>query len=421
IFIYLYSGKKLIDLISDWIKKYSNRVESEKIKNDIFKGIAILHRVGLLKVVPDEIYSAYSASEEIDHLKDFNIKNHGFSDISIEIGKERPYCPISVELDLTYRCNAKCVHCIMSDVNKSKSEELGFEEITSLMTELENMGTFVLSFSGGEITIRDDFLKIFKEARKRGFYIAFITNGIILGRNEEMLRSIANLWPGKVGVSLYGIRPETHDRFTGIPGSFDLALKTIKFFKNEGIDVNIRTSVTKINFEEFIELSKFAEDLNVDIIPGFIIVPTLQGNLKPSELNLTGRDLIKVMHYHYKKMDKLSFPARVCSAGRSRVYISPYGEVYPCNTLPLLAGNIRFEKFSYIWSESGVFKLLRSLKDDCFVKCQSCDLRKYCKLFCWGVNYLFGGSIFDPPEIVCNYAEIFKGITEARKKGGCDV
>jgi radical SAM protein with 4Fe4S-binding SPASM domain len=75
-----------------------------------------------------------------------------------------------------------------------------------------------------------------------------------------------------------------------------------------------------------------------------------------------------------------------CLAGRSFVFVSRRGDVYPCGYLPLLAGSIREQRFTEIWENSSLFKALRErdLKGKCgecsFVKiCGGCRARAYAR------------------------------------------
>ena len=60
--------------------------------------------------------------------------------------------PLSVHFDLTYRCNERCVHCYL---NHQDHGELTTQECTEILEQLAKAGTLFLTFSGGEIFLRN--------------------------------------------------------------------------------------------------------------------------------------------------------------------------------------------------------------------------------------------------------------------------
>jgi len=68
---------------------------------------------------------------------------------------------------------------------------------------------------------------------------------------------------------------------------------------------------------------------------------------------------------------------RGCLAGTGVCFISHEGEVFPCGYLPVIAGDLRKERFADIWQNSVVFHQLRdsgNLKG----KCGCCEFRNLC-------------------------------------------
>ena len=71
---------------------------------------------------------------------------------------------MSVQLDLTYRCNERCVHCYLDHEDHGEMTTL---EIKTLLDQLAEAGVFFLTLSGGEILMRKDFFEILEYARAR--------------------------------------------------------------------------------------------------------------------------------------------------------------------------------------------------------------------------------------------------------------
>jgi MoaA/NifB/PqqE/SkfB family radical SAM enzyme len=84
--------------------------------------------------------------------------------------------PLSVHIDLTYRCNERCVHCYLDHEDHG---EMTTVEVKDLLDQLANAGVFFLTLSGGEILLRRDFFEILGYARALTFCVKLKSNAII--------------------------------------------------------------------------------------------------------------------------------------------------------------------------------------------------------------------------------------------------
>src|SRR4030095_7190721 len=74
------------------------------------------------------------------------------------------HAPFSAMIEISDRCNEVCVHCYQIQGRKG---EMSTEEIKTVLDELADMGVLFLTLSGGEPTLRKDFLDIVRHARER--------------------------------------------------------------------------------------------------------------------------------------------------------------------------------------------------------------------------------------------------------------
>src|ERR1700675_1751749 len=111
--------------------------------------------------------------------------------------------PLSVQLDLTYRCNERCVHCYLDHDDHG---ERTTAEIKHFLDQMGDAGVFYLTISGGEILMRRDFFQILEHARKRTFSIKLKTNGVLIREKEaDRLRALG---VESVQISIYSHRAE---------------------------------------------------------------------------------------------------------------------------------------------------------------------------------------------------------------------
>src|SRR5882762_2075973 len=89
--------------------------------------------------------------------------------------------PLSVQVDLTYRCNERCVHCYLDHDDHG---EMSTSEVKNLLDELASAGVLFLTLSGGEILLRKDFFQILEYARELLFGVTLKTNAMLIGEKE---------------------------------------------------------------------------------------------------------------------------------------------------------------------------------------------------------------------------------------------
>src|SRR5437870_3548732 len=86
--------------------------------------------------------------------------------------------PLSAHVDVTYRCNERCVHCYLPHDDRG---ELSTAEVKDLFGQLAEAGVFFLTISGGEPFLRTDLFELLAHARALTFNVKLKTNGILIG------------------------------------------------------------------------------------------------------------------------------------------------------------------------------------------------------------------------------------------------
>lgn len=146
----------------------------------------------------------------------------------------------------TRTCNLKCEHCYAQSDGKLYPQ-LSTEEAKAMIDDLAAFGAPVLLFSGGEPTMRPDLLELIRYAKDSGMRVVISTNGTLI--TKELAAAFAEVGLSYVGVSFDG-DPETHDRFRGVKGSFDRAIKGLHNAQDAGIKVGLRFTINKHNWRE---------------------------------------------------------------------------------------------------------------------------------------------------------------------------
>ena len=163
----------------------------------------------------------------------------------------RTRTPVSATLELTRRCNLRCVHCYLGDQaeqHRLKDRELAAAAMKAAVSEWAQAGCLYLTLTGGEPLLRPDFPEIYRHARERGLVVTVFTNGTLV--TEEIAGLFREFPPRKVEISLYGATAATHDGVTGVPGSHARAWAGIRRLQGAGVRVALKTVLMKSNLAE---------------------------------------------------------------------------------------------------------------------------------------------------------------------------
>jgi radical SAM protein with 4Fe4S-binding SPASM domain len=306
--------------------------------------------------------------------------------------------PLGVQLDLTYRCNERCVHCYLDHDDHG---EMTRAEITGLLDQLAEAGVFLLTISGGEIFLRPDLFDILEHARRLMFSVKIKTNAILI--RGEQARRLADLAVDGVQISIYSHRPEVHDAITLVPGSLDRSLAAARLLRTAGVKVTFANVLMRQNADDYLGVKALADEIGAVFRVDPTITPMMSGDRSILSLNIGQPDLRQVFRdtaivadvddfctapeQPYGEQD--AFARIPCSAGHNSCYVSPYGDVYPCVQFPLPSGNVRHTRFIDIWRNSPQLAEVRSISLGDIQGCSQCSNQRGCSR-CPGLAYLEG-------------------------------
>jgi AdoMet-dependent heme synthase len=326
--------------------------------------------------------------------------------------------PLSVHLDVTYRCNERCEHCYLEHHGR---DEMTTSEIRALLDQLADAGVFFLTISGGEPLIRRDCFEIIEYARTLRFNVKLKTNAVLIGENEA--RRLRELNVEQVQISVYSHRPEVHDRISKLPGSLDRTLAAIRLLRSHGLKVTLANVLMNGNLQDSEGVRRIAAELGAYYTLDPTITPMMNGDTSVLRLRVGAGDLNSIFRNPELVGDVEEFcapPAPVddgaregypCSAGHTACYISPQGELYPCVQFPLSCGNVRREKFVDLWKHSPQLQEVRSIRGKDLTTCSSCDHLGSCTR-CPGLAFM-EGDMRGPSSADCEKSYVRTGIVTA--------
>lgn len=320
----------------------------------------------------------------------------------------------SAQMRLTNRCNENCIHCL---VNKNKNGELNTDRIKDILCQLRKLGCMEITFTGGEVFLRGDFFEIADFTKRKGMGIYIQSNGTLV--NEKNLKFLKEIRPLDIQISLYAIDAKIHDFTTRFKGAFERTMRAIRLLKENKIPFSIAAIGMRHNFWQLPLLRDTAKIKKWKINFDFIIRPYESGSLKaPLRHRITDAQIRKAYaldllpFINKNKKLKLYDKETLCinNIGRTHIFISSEGKVFPDVTIRIKIGNLKKDSLYFIWNNSKKINWLRDLTLSDF-ECSKCKylLRCCCEP---GLALAEHNDLFKRPKELCRF---IKHIAQSEK------
>ncbi len=316
--------------------------------------------------------------------------------------------------EITLKCNLKCSHC-GSSAGNSRKNELTTIECFSLCEDLAELGCENISLLGGEPFLREDWYSIGQCIKDLGIKLSFVSNGMVLDKNIEMLSSLE---PKVVGLSLDGLE-KTHDSIRGIKGSYQRVLKSIDLLSDRSIQTTIITTISKKNFYD---LPKLKDLIYKKGINWQIQVAMPFGNFQKDQM-ITPEEYYSVALFIAKQRIKTKFDDlpvigahcfgyyskilpggkswKGCTAGLSSLGVTSDGGIVGCLSMGnnrLIEGNIRNQNLKEIWYDENKFRYNRNfIEKQLGPNCMNCKYGGRCRGGCNSMSYTITNKFNNDP------------------------
>jgi heme b synthase len=341
-----------------------------------------------------------------------------------------------VAWETTRNCNLSCVHCRASATQGPFSGELDTAASFRLMDQIAQVGKPIIILTGGEPLLRTDIFDIATYGTDKGLKMVMAPNGTLI--TENIAKQMADSGIQRISISLDGANRDSHDRFRGVDGAFEGAIRGIRLAKDAGIEFQINTTITKTNLHEIPNIQDLAIKLGAVAHHIFLLVPTGRGKYIVDQ-EITAMEYENTLNWFYDQREKtplqlkatcaphyyrilrqrakqegksITFKShgmdavtRGCLGGTGFCFISHRGIVQPCGFLDVNCGDITQASFADIWNRSDIFLSLRNF-DELKGKCGVCEFKKVCG-GCRARAYEATGD-FLAEEPLCSYRPVLK-------------
>lgn len=326
--------------------------------------------------------------------------------------------PYVATFELLSRCNFKCIHCYLG-VHRQETSELSFEQVKHIIDELKQAGVIQIALTGGECTLRKDFIDIYQYVKENGFIVTVFTNASNI--SDELVECFKKYPPFSVEISLYGASMKTYYEVTGVD-AFEKVKSNVKKLHDAGVHLSIKTPLMKQNVQDEEDLKAIASELGYTLRTSMALSPTIDKEMYPTDyaVSLCDRFLHEVNANPDRKLDidtsdtvnpysadlpeNYFLPLFICNPGVTDVFIDYKGNVCPCIAYRSRGVSLLENTFSEIWNS---FRPLKSIAAPANYKCARCECRYFCPI-CVGEQEEVHQDMCYIPKDICIYSHARK-------------
>lgn len=279
----------------------------------------------------------------------------------------------------TNRCNLSCDYCCV-DSKIDNNDYLETSQVKKVIDNIARLNPRILTITGGEPLIRDDFLEILDYVKEKFKGKIILSTNATLIKERQIDDIINDLYA--IEISLDGYDELSCSKVRG-KGVFSKILNVIKLIKLKGFEnIGLSMVVGKNNEKDIDKFNKLNEDLGTtSIIRNFMNIG--RGNENYSRYLDNKLDIDYICKDDY--VDKNSLCSNMCKAGVNQISIDYKGDVYPCPNLEYKD----LKMFNILEFNENILENILNRKMDIFTrfdklkpvnieKCKDCKVNLFC-------------------------------------------
>ena len=345
--------------------------------------------------------------------------------------------PRTVRLEISSKCNLRCLYCYYFDNPAVDYANLPTEQWLQFFVELGNMAVMDVSLGGGEPFLRPDLMDLIEGIIQNKMRFCILSNGTLI--DDHIAEYIAGTHRcNYVQVSIDGASSEVHDSCRG-NGSFVKAVNGIKTLQRHNIPVVARVTLHHHNVREIANVARFLLD-ELDISSFSTNSAGYLGACRKNagEVLLTNEDRQMAMHdllilsqkypgritalagplyeaKYWRKMEVArlnndpAFPKgghlTACGCPFGEISVRADGMIIPCSMLAhMVLGRINSDSLQEVWLNNPELNRLRMRQKiplDELEFCRGCDYMRYCTGNCPGTAFTLAGDTNSPSPDAC--------------------
>lgn len=311
---------------------------------------------------------------------------------------------------LTSRCNLACCHCYAARFQDRG--DLDEEQALKVVNEAAMAGVKRITFTGGEVFLREDALKLITAASRAGMDVSVVTNGSLF--TDKIVWELARL-NVRVYLGVDGATARTHEKVRGI-GTWERAISAAETMRNLGVRFCTVMAVSNLNRGEVSDYLCLAKGLGAQ---AGCLIPVMPAGRASLEMVLQPGEMVAVLQTVDRMADKLAFPvslwctpfaklviksdrvsAGFCRTSLDAIDLDPAGHVLLCDVLDGTFSSVSEKGLIRGWAELTNHSLVKSLTCPELVEpCSNCILKDNCRGGCFARSQLLFGDIHTPDPL----------------------
>lgn len=291
----------------------------------------------------------------------------------------RVTAPFKADIALTYACNNACPHCY-NEPDRFAMTPLSLEDWFRVLDKLHKIGVPHLILTGGEPTLLPLLPTLVRRANRLGHIVGMNTNGRRMA-DRDLVDSLVAAGLNHVQVTLASCYPGVHDGMVGAEGAFAETVAGIENALAAGLHTITNTTLTRQNQDHALDIVHYVHDLGLRTFAMNGMIHAGGGTATPDAipaeemkaLLAAVRDEAQVLEMRflwYTVTDycrlspvDLGLSPKRCNAAEYSICIEPNGDVLPCQSYYVSAGNILADPWKSIWN-SVLFRSFRDREED---------------------------------------------------------
>jgi radical SAM protein with 4Fe4S-binding SPASM domain len=312
---------------------------------------------------------------------------------TIEPFTQQYTAPLRMDLALTFKCQNDCMHCYAGGPHETS--ELTTDQWKEVIDRLWKIGVFILTFTGGEPTLREDLPELLLYAQNKGMVAGLITNGRRL-KDKSYVETLEKTGLDFVQITLESRKAEIHDLMTGTKGSWKETVAGIRNAVQTKIYVTTNSTLSKYNVNDFLKTIEFIKELGVRAFGCNSLIYSGKASTVREEFALSSDALNEILpqirdkanqlglkflwytptqYCHFDPV-KLGLGVKSCTAAMVNMCVGPAGDVYPCQSYFESLGNILKDDWQKIWNHPLAVRIRK--REYVEPKCKDCPQLQIC-------------------------------------------
>ena len=308
---------------------------------------------------------------------------------------------VSLNLELTYACSERCLHCFNEGAARSDLHEehrlrpdmLRLDDYKRIIDEAVELGIPEVTVTGGDPFSYPHCWEVLDYMHERNLAVNLFTNAQALNSSEK-IRRVARLGLRQLSVSIYSTDAEVHDQITRRRGSWEQSMKVLRELSKWPVPLNIKTPVFRLNTRTYYGVRQMARELGAETEISCTLHSGADGDVsmiehlqtRPEALHIVLMDPLGKGHVSADgKADGYAFGSErgfPCAANGT-ITVSPSGVVSGCSNIPITFGNLHHASLREAIMSPQRLQMLQADQKQAFPLCGQHDYCRYCRVPCF--------------------------------------